>query len=228
MTHPHNESPINPLPPVVAALALVMMGVELVFGMGARGLIGGPAAVGWRAEYMQRFAFSDRIWEWMLANGAFPVEHLIRFLAYPFLHWTFTQALFAVVIFLAMGKIVGEVIGGVKLVLLFFAASIGGALAYALFLDDPTPLVGAFPGDYGLIGGFTYLMWVRLGQVGAQQIRAFSLIGMLMLIQLIFALLFGGSSLWVADLGGFATGFALATVLAPGGWARLRDRLRHK
>ncbi|WGW05366.1 rhomboid family intramembrane serine protease [Tropicibacter oceani] len=226
MSNPHNESPVNPLPPVVVALSLVLIGIELAFGMGARGLIGGPAAVGWRAEYVQKFAFSDRVFEWMRDTGEWPLEQLLRFASYPFLHWSFTQALFAAVILLAMGKIVAEVMGSVRMLILFFASSIGGALAYALILNDPTPLVGAFPGDYGLIGGFTYLLWVRLGRVGANQTRAFSLIGVLMALQLVFGLLFGGSNLWLPDIAGFATGFALSIVLVPGGFSRLLARMR--
>ncbi|WP_136439714.1 rhomboid family intramembrane serine protease [Pacificoceanicola onchidii] len=228
MTHPHNESPVNPLPPVVVALALVIVGIEVVFNLGARGLAGGPAAIGWRADWMERFAFSDRVFEWMWETGAWPIEHVIRFLSYPFLHWTFTQALFAGVILLAMGKIVAEVMGSVRMLTLFFASSVGGALAFALLLNDPTPLVGAFPGDYGLIGGFTYLLWLRLGQAGANQVRAFSLIGVLMALQLVFGLLFGASNFWVADLFGFLTGFTLSVLLIPGGFRRLLERLRRQ
>ena len=33
---------------------------------------------------------------------------------------------------------------------------------------------------------------------------------------------------WVADLGGFVAGFVLSFVLAPGGWAAIRARIRHE
>ena len=58
MRAPEAESPINALPPVVAALFRVIVGAEAAFSLGARGLIGGPEAVGWRISYLQRFAFS--------------------------------------------------------------------------------------------------------------------------------------------------------------------------
>ena len=38
-------SPVNPLPAVVVALFLTLLGIELVFTLGARGLVGGPDAV---------------------------------------------------------------------------------------------------------------------------------------------------------------------------------------
>jgi membrane associated rhomboid family serine protease len=71
-------------------------------------------------------------------------------------------------------------------------------------------------------------MWLRLGQLGANQARAFTLIGVLMGLQLVFGLLFGAAPTWVADVAGFVAGFAASVPLSPGGWARLRARLRHE
>ena len=228
MAHPDDTSPLNPLPPVVAALALVILGIEVVFSLGARGLVGGADAVGWRLAAMQRFAFSGEVVDWMIDTGQYPLQHIIRFVTYPFVHASFTHALFAAVMLLALGKMVGEVIGSLRTLVIFVVSGIGGALCYALFLDAGTPLLGAFPPVYGLIGAFTYLLWLRLGMMGASQIRAFSLIGVLLGIQLVFGLLFGASDDWVADLGGFATGFVLIVFLVPGGWARILRRLRQQ
>lgn len=226
MVQPHNETPVNPLPPVLVALFLIIAGIELIFAMGARGLIGGPGAVGWRVNAIQQYAFSGEIFAWMAETGRWPVEHLMRFVSYPFVHATFTHTLFAVVILLAIGKVVAEALGGVGMLAVFVLSGIAGALGFALLLDDPAPLVGAYPPVYGLIGGFTYLLWVRLGAFGEKQYRAFSLIGVLLLIQLIFGVFFGGGNDWVADLCGFGFGFALTVVLVPGGWQRLLGRIR--
>jgi membrane associated rhomboid family serine protease len=56
--------------------------------------------------------------------------------------------------------------------------------------------------------------------------RAFSLIGMLMGIQLVFGVLFGSDLSWIADLSGFCTGFALSFLLVPGGFTFLLRKLR--
>ncbi|MGY9047503.1 MAG: rhomboid family intramembrane serine protease, partial [Rhodobacterales bacterium] len=194
MSSPQNESPVNPLPPVVVALFLVITGAEVAFDLGARGILGGPGAVGWRLEAIQRYAFSGEILNWMLSSGQFPAEHLIRFVTYPFIHAGFTHAMIGGVMLLALGKMVGEVMGNIATLAIFVASSIGGALAYGLILNSPVPLIGAFPPVYGLIGAFTYLLWVRLGQMGAQQIRAFSLIAMLLGLQLLFGLVFGSTN----------------------------------
>jgi membrane associated rhomboid family serine protease len=219
---------LNPLPPVVIALFLVIVGLEVVFNLGARGLIGGPGAVGWRLGTLERFAFSAEIFDWMRESGRWPIEHVMRFVSYPFVHASFTHALFAGVMLLALGKMVGEAMGSFAVLLIFFVSAAGGALVYALTVGGSTPLIGAFPAVYGLIGGFTYLLWLRLGQLGEKQVRAFTLIGFLLAIQLIFGLLFGANAEWVADLAGFAIGFVMSIILVPGGWARLVDRLRQR
>nr|WP_238939419.1 rhomboid family intramembrane serine protease [Marivita cryptomonadis] len=219
---------MNPLPPVVIALFLVIVGLEVAFNLGARGLVGGPQAVGWRLGTLERFAFSAEIFDWMRESGRWPIEHVMRFVSYPFVHASFTHALFAGVMLLALGKMVGEAMGSFAVLLIFFVSAAGGALVYALTVGGSTPLIGAFPAVYGLIGGFTYLLWLRLGQLGEKQVRAFTLIGFLLAIQLIFGLLFGANAEWVADLAGFAIGFVMSTILVPGGWARLVDRLRQR
>lgn len=223
---PEHAAPVNPLPPAVVALVLVIIGIEALFSLGARGIIGGPGAIGWRLDAIQNYAFSGEILAWMWESGRWPREHVIRFLSYIFVHGAFTQALFVCVFVLAMGKMVGEVMGDLAMVLIFLASGIGGALGYGLLVDSPVPLIGGFPAVYGLIGGFTFLLWRSLALVGAQQSRAFTLIAFLMGIQLLFGLLFGGQKDWVADLFGFATGFGMSFFLAPGGWARIRGRIR--
>ncbi len=221
-------SPVNPLPPVIVALAGAMFLIELAFNLGARGLIGGPQAVGWRIAMMQEYAPSGLLIDRMIEVGRYPPEILLRFVTYPFLHVNFTHMLFAVVILLAMGKFVGEVFRWWALLLVFFASAIVGAVVYGLFVDSRVALVGAYPGDYGLIGAFTFLLWVNLAAQGANKYRAFTLIGFLLFIKLVFGLLFGGGQDWIADLAGFATGFGLSFVVSPGGFSRALAQIRQR
>ena len=72
----------------------------------------------------------------------------------------------------------------------------------------------------------SFLMWQRLADTGQQQLRAFSLIAILMGIQLLFGVFFGPNTQWVADLAGFAFGFAASVLLVPGGLARVLYHLR--
>jgi membrane associated rhomboid family serine protease len=224
----HNASPVNPIPPVVLAFAAVIALVEIAFQLGARGLVGGPDAVGWRLAAIERFAFVPAMLDWMLEHGRFPLDFLVRLVAYAFVHASFTHMLFVVVFLLALGKMVAEVFNPWAFLALFFGSAIAAALAYGLLVDTRTPLIGGFPAVYGLIGAFTFLLWVRLTVLGEARWQAFTLIAMLLGIQLIFGLLFGGGMDWVADVAGFSAGFCLSFVLSPGGWARLIDRLRQR
>lgn len=221
--------PFNSLPPVVVAMALLIVAVEAVFSLGARGILGGPEAIGWRNIAIQTYGFNADVLWWMVENGRFPAEQVQRLFTYSFVHGSFTHALLAVVMLLALGKFVAEALRGVRMVVLFFASAAFGALVYGLTVGDRQPwLIGAYPGIYGLIGGFTCLLWLRLGQVGAQQSAAFRLIGFLMAFQLLFGILFGGSLDWVADLSAFVLGFFLCFLLIPGGWQHFLTRLRRR
>ena len=227
-SNPNTQSPVNPLPPVVVALFLVIVGVEAAFSLGAKGFIGGPGALGWRNSAIQTYGFNSDIMGWMFANGRFPQEHIIRFVSYIFVHGDFTHALFGGAMILALGKFVGDVFNQWATLTLVLISSIVGALVFGLIAPEQPWLTGAFPGVYGLIGGFTYLMWLKLGQMGERQYRAFTLIGFLLGIQLVFGLLFGSNSTWLADLAGFGAGFLASFFLSPGGFRKLRDKIRHE
>ena len=226
--HDPDRSPLNPLPFVVWMLAGPVAAIELLLSLADRGIIGGGLGFTWRVEAIQRFGFSGQIFDWMVANHFYPVEQMIRFVTYPFFHASFTHMMFVFVFILALGKMVGEVFSAAAVLTVFFASAIMGALVFGLMLDDPAWLVGGYPPVYGLIGAFTFLLWVRATGQGSGRLRAFGLIGTLLGIQLVFGALFGGSNEWVADLSGFATGFGLSFVVCPGGWRRALALIRQR
>ena len=228
MSNDHNAPPFNPLPPVVLALAIVIGGVELVLQLADRGLIGGAQGVGLRIDLLNRFAFSPPMFDRMVETGDVSAPALLRLVSYAFVHLGFAHVLFVLVFLLALGKMVGEVFHPAALLAIFFGSAIVGALAYGLILDDPAALVGGYPAVYGLIGAYTFLLRIGLTRTGGDPNRAFTLIGFLLGIQLLFGALFGGSNDWVAEVAGFVTGFALSHVVCPGGWRRLRDRMRNR
>jgi membrane associated rhomboid family serine protease len=143
-------------------------------------------------------------------------------------HWSVTHAVMVTVILLALGKFVGEVFRWWALLVVFVGSGVIAALGYTVVPWMQTPLVGGYPAVYGLIGAFTFLLWVNLAAVGANKYRAFTMIGFLLAVQLLFGLLFGGGYDWVADIMGFAAGFAISFAVSPGGWARVREKLRQR
>ncbi|MDH2325331.1 rhomboid family intramembrane serine protease [Cereibacter sp. SYSU M97828] len=221
------EAPINPLPLVVWALALPMIAMELVMSLGATGLTSDPAAIGWRLSAVEGFGFFPGILRAMVEQNVWPWQHVIRLVTYPFIHGSITHALFAVVILLALGKMVAEAFRAWAVLAVFFSSAIVGACVYTLIPWAEQPIFGAYPPVYGLIGAFTFLLWVKLAGSGAQY-RAFSLIGLLLGVQLLFGALFGGTLEWVADLAGFATGFLMSFVVSPGGASRVMEKIRQR
>ena len=220
------ENPVNPIPPVIVALCLVVAGVELALSAGEAGLVGGAQGIGWRLTALNDYAFSPAVLDYVVGRGDFGLDLLKRFVTYPFVHSSFTNALFGAALLLALGKFVGDVFHPAATLAVFFLSAITGAVAFGIFVDGTTPLYGVYPPVYGLIGAFTYILWLRLGAAGERQITAFRLIGFLLALQLVFSLIFGSNPMWIAELAGFASGFVFSTVLAPGGWSAMLQRLR--
>lgn len=219
---------LNPLPPVVWLLVLPVIAVEAVVSAGASGLMADPSAIGWRLDAVQRFAFSPVLFRQMLEYGAWPLDGLMRTVSYVLVHASLTDAVFVTVFLLAMGKFVGEVFRWWAVLAVVLVGALAGSLAYAAMPFTEAALIGGWPAVYGLIGAFTFVLWVNLGRQGATQSRAFVLIGMLLAIQLLFALIYGGFERIVAELAGFAAGFLLSFVVSPGGWRAVMAKMRQR
>lgn len=229
------NAPINPLPTIAWVLALPMIALEIVLSAGANGLAGGPAAIGWRAEAIQMLAFSPDYLRQMLILWQFPADGLWRPFTHVFVNGDMTGTLFSVVILLALAKFTGEVFRWWAVALVFFASALVGALAYAAIPYTHAALIGGWPANYGLIGAFTWVQWMRKRITGAQT-NAFRLIGFLLGIRIAFgvvALIAGGLDqsegwMWVSEAAGFATGFVLSFLVIPGGWQMVVNRIRQR
>jgi len=224
----HNASPFNALPPVVVALAVVLFGLEVMFQAATMGLLGGPGGVGWRLAAIRDYAVFNEVAAVMWAQGIYTPELLARFITYPLIHGGFMHMLLVVAFVLALGKMVAEVFSPWAFLVIFWVSAICGALGFVTFLDSPYPLIGGYPGVYGLIGGFTYILWLQAEAMNTNRSRAFALIGVLLAVQLLFGFVNGEFGTVVADLSGFAAGFCLSFVVSPGGWRRLLARLRDR
>lgn len=230
----YNEAPINPLPAITWALALPMIAMEVVLNAAANGLVGGPAGIGWRSQAIQDFAFSPDYLRQMLIVQQYPLDGLYRPFTYAFVNTDLTQAIFVIVILLALGKFVGEVFRWWAVLAVFLTSSLVAALAYTAVPYTHLGLIGGYPPVYGLIGAFTYVNWMRMEGAGVGRLRAFQLIGFL----LAFRILFGVYALitygidqgagwdWTAEVAGFATGFLMSFAVSPGGWRRVMARIR--
>jgi membrane associated rhomboid family serine protease len=220
------ESPINAIPPVIIVLALAIVGVEIVFLLAQTGLIGGPEGNDWRRMSATEYGFYplhlDRIFT--LHDYSFGV--IKRFVTYPFVNASLTQTAFCAALTLALGKFTAEFYGGAKILVLYVISGICGAVAFGLIAPNNYPLIGGFPPVYGLIGAYTYALWLNLGAMGQNQLKAFRLIAVLLGLQLVFGLIFETGYGWVAELSAFVIGLGLSLLLAPGGWTAFLRRMR--
>lgn len=223
-----SQPAVNPLPWSVVLIFLGIVGVEGIFAVGQAGLVGGPQAVGWRLSAVEDYGFLPSVFDWMLANNRYDLDLVMRLVTYPFVHGSVLSAAMAVMFVLAMGKFVGEATGPIAVLTVFFGSSIISAVLYGVVATVNYPLIGAFTGAYGLIGAYTFILFVTGGQIGRSGIGAFRLIGFLAGVQLVFGLLFGAAPDWSASIFGFVSGFAIMAALQPGGVAYLIAKIRQR
>ena len=106
---------------------------------------------------------------WMWHSGQFPLDFVKRYVTYPLVHAGFVHMAFATAILLALGKAVAEVFTAGAVLAVFFAASIAGAVAFSL-TGTPGWLLGAYPGVFGILGAFTFLLWGRSRREGRKPV----------------------------------------------------------
>lgn len=223
-----DEAPLNPIPWVVWLILLPIVAMEVTLNLGAIGLAGSDAAIGWRNDALQRFALPPQLLGMMIESRQFAPTDLMRFLAYGLVHGDPMHAIFVGVFILALGKMVAEVYRPLAVLVIYLGAGVFAGLVYSLVPGLSFPLFGGFPAVYGLIGAFTFILWARLGMENANRMRAFTLIGFLLGIQMLFGLIFGGTPDWIADVAGFAFGFGASFLVGPGGPAHLLARIRQR
>lgn len=225
---PGYDAPVfNPLPWVVWLLALPIIAVEVLIALGQSGLVGGAAAIGWRLDAVNLFGYAPDFQRALLAQGAWVDPGWLRLVTHPVAHLSFTDALFAVVILLAIGNMIGRLFSAPAMVALFFGSAVGAAVIYTL-MGFRAPLIGADGAVYGLIGAYTWTRWVQFPAGHPERFRAFTLAGFLIGLRVFFWLVFGGSMAWIAAVIAVPVGFGLAILVAPGGLARLVARLRQR
>ena len=217
----------NPVSPVVVVLAAAMLGVELVLQAGEQRLFGAPGAEGWRLELIRNFGFHKAVFDHLRSGGVVEPKVIWPFLSYLFVGGGFLRVFISSVLVLAMGKMIADMFSTAAVLVLFVACGLAGAIAFGLFsAEGGFPLIGAFPVFYGFIGTYT---WIRIYEAlakGESILSAFYPVMMFVILRSAFALMYGLSNSWTADLAGLITGFLLAYILAPDGKDRMKGWVR--
>lgn len=205
------HDPLSPPPMSILGLVAVMAGLELMFSAGSAGLFGGPDAERWRIFAIVDYGFLEQAAREQAGIRGFFSENGIRIFAYPFIHYTFTDALISTVLLLAIGRLVGEFQTDAFLIAVFFLGSAAGAICYGLLPSADLPLVGSAPGLFGILGAFTCIALTRpQGPIFQLTIGIpIALFG----VQLLGSFLFGMPPVWMADAGAYFAGAAFWVIL---------------
>ena len=218
---------VNPIPPAILVIFCGIISVEAALFFGFLGSSGNSGLATERLFLIQNYGVPPNLVNWMFEAGNFSFETLSRFLVYPFINLSSLSVVFAVVLLLALGKMVGEVLSASAVILIWVLSTSCAAFFYSISVVNGQILVGSYPGVYGFVGAYTFVSWItlRLAKKNNQS-QAFSLIVALMSVQLIFSFLFGTGDLWIADFAGFVVGFFTSFFLIPGGVRAVISSLR--
>ena len=214
----NRPSVINPMPTAILAIfsGIVLFEAFIFFGFGDP--LGNSGAASKRMLLIQKYGVSPNLANWMLETGNFSTDYVLRFITYPFVNLSSLSVVFAAVLLLALGKMVGEVFSALSVILIWFLSTTLAAFFYSISATNGQILVGSYPGVYGFVGAYTFVSWITLRLAkNRSQSQAFSLIVALMSVQLLFSVLFGTGQLWIADFAGFFVGFIISFFISPGG-----------
>ncbi len=226
-----NASPINRIPPVILAIFLLVTGLEILFQLTQRDMIGRPELLGLRVDLIQKYGFVDTLFEYMRVNHVYDWETLHRFVTFPFMHFSGQHAIMAGLMFLAIGKGVADYFHPLSVVALFVIVNFVGALAVGLLGSHNQYLVGLFTAVYGFLGAVVWMMIYRPGTLKRGSKTALQLVGFLVVMQIVFHFAIRGDDEWINRFAGLGTGFLLSYVLGPDGLQRVRgfiDQMRQR
>jgi membrane associated rhomboid family serine protease len=132
---------------------------------------------------------------------------------YNFLHGSILHLLMNGVMLLAFGAGLEKYIGGKRMLMVFFLASLAGVLTHLAFnWGSQSPVIGASAGLSGFFGALIILLQRRniMGITGKMGLKPFIFIWVI--VSIIFGMMGspdGSSVAWIAHLGGFFAGIVL-------------------
>ena len=118
-----------------------------------------------------------------------------------------------------LGRVVVERVGGVKFLMVYGASILGGGAGFALLTNSFDPMVGASGALFGLAGSI--LAWEYVDRFSLREGLwpvAF-IAGLLIAMNVALFYTMNGRLAWETHLGGFVTGWLMATLLDPRGRA---------
>ena len=149
----YNRSPIvNPIPTSILLIffGIILVEAFLIFGFG--GPLGKTETTIERLTLVQNYGVPPNLATWMFETGNFSIDYVSRFIVYPFINLSGLSVVFAAVLLLALGKMVGEFFSSFSVILIWLLSTFFAAFFYSISATDEQILVGSFPGVYGFVG----------------------------------------------------------------------------
>ena len=138
----YNRSPIvNPIPTSILLIfsGIILVEALLVFGFG--GPLAKTETTIERLNLVQNYGVPPNLASWMFETGNFSINYISRFILYPFINLSGLSVVFAAVLLLALGKMVGEVFSSFSVILIWLLSTFFAAIFYSISATDGQILV---------------------------------------------------------------------------------------
>ncbi len=202
---------LPPVHPVLWALVGLISAIELLLEASDARLIGGPR---WRDWANHLGAFQSPVLDGTWPE-AFPGQGATMFLTHAFLHGDFLHLVMNMVVLLALGKLLTSVLGPARMLFVFAATAVAGALAFWALNGAAGQMVGASGAVFGFIGVWKFWEWRGRRAYRAAMRPLWSSLLALVIANFAVWWLFSGLVAWEAHLGGFLAGWVIAAVISP-------------
>ncbi len=186
-------------------LILTCCAIEAALLLADNRIIGPPNL---RNLAYESFAF----WPVLLqdATPRYPLQPLLMFGTYSFLHAGVTHLAFNMVSLWSLGRIVVQQTGTAGFLLFYGVSTVAGAICYAMFATTIQPMVGASGALFGLLGAILLWTWHAQPSYGSAIRATWRVFAFLILYNVVMYYVLGGALAWETHLGGFWAGWLLA------------------
>lgn len=196
----------------VYAIILLCVSIEAVLSLGDREFFSNAR---FRSVVYENFGF----WPGLLGDWRpnFALQPWTMFLSYGFLHAGLLHLIVNMVTLYTLGGVVLGRVGGTKFLILYAISILGGAAGFAVLSDSFRPMVGASGALFGLAGAI--LAWDYVDRFNLRE-RLWPVVRsviMLIALNVVLYYVMDKHLAWQAHLGGFLTGWFMATLLDPRG-----------
>lgn len=191
--------------PVLLAVFLLCLLPELALTGADWGLWGSPR---WRIMAFRYGGFWSGLLHGWRSN--YPGQSVAMFATYAFLHGGLVHFAVNMTTLFSLGPLLGDRFGQGRLLLIYIASALGGAVGFAALAATTQPMVGASGALFGLAGAVVGLAWQNSRAGGGPLQPVLRAIAMLVGLNLVMWWAMNGQLAWETHLGGFITGWVVA------------------